>query len=415
MAQRNVQKTLDNAKGQVFPNYKSMHRHVNVKENGQVIQFEPDQALTLPQLYFDNTYQPATTVPSNFFTGGGGSPIDIQISVGDFLIEDILLEVGVSNSDGTNTVTPTNAPLLFSQIQTYVNSGSDLSQTIYDVPIWHNLNMLTNEQLTNVVNCNNMNTSFAGPSSIAASGSASFFVPVLGNIFQTGHSIFMGGLQGYITMRFYGNSSVESGTGTLVFNKLVIHAKCRAIPDSDLKKLRQEYATSILEKPYIDYAHMPIPNTYNASTAYTVQMSGLTGSMVYALIGFRSSTSATSGGIRTFANLGNLATISWADENGVAVNAPSAEYYAIQRFIDSAKSFPGQFFNYIPMVPIIFGDPYRSVMLGESRGSYYCNSRDQLIFTPNASWSSGTFTLDVYGVMIRHAHINKGRFEVFKN
>lgn len=308
MAQRNVQKTLENVKGQVFPSYKSIHKHVDVREsNGEVVKFEPDQALMLPQLYFDNVYQPQTSVPSNFFTGGGGSPIDIQITVGDFIIEDILLEVGVAETGGSNSVTPTNAPLLFSQIQTLVNSGSDLSQTIYDVPIWHNLNMLTQEQLTNVVNVNNMNTSWAGPSALNASTSTSYFVPVIGNIFQTGHGIFMGGLKGYITMRFYGNSAVESGSGTLALNKLVIHAKCKQIPQNQMDELRKEYANSILEKPYLDYAHMPLPNTYNASTQYTIQMSGLTGSMAYALIGFRSSTAATSGGIRTFANLGNLA------------------------------------------------------------------------------------------------------------
>ncbi len=415
MTQRNVQKTLNNVKGQVFPSYKSIHKHVDVQEpNGQIVKYEPDQALMLPQLYFDNVYQLQTTVPSNFFMGGGGSPIDIQIPIGDFLIEDILLEVGVSETGGSSSITPTNAPLMFSQIQTLVNSGSDISQTIYDVDIWHNLNFLTNEQVTNIVNVNNMNTSFAGPSSIAASGSATYFVPLIGNIFQTGHGIFMGGLKGYIVMRFYGNSSVESGSGTLALNKLVIHAKCKQLPQYQMDELRKEYETSVLEKPYIDYAHMPLPNTYNASTQYTIQMSGLTGSMAYALIGLRSSTAATSGGIRTFANLGNLAQVAWADENGNLVNSPTYEYYAIQRFIDSARWFPGTFFSSIPMIPIVFGDPYKAVMLGESRGSYYCNSRDQLQFTPNSSWSNGTYTLDVYGVMVRHMHINKERFEVFK-
>ncbi len=263
--------------------------------------------------------------------------------------------------------------------------------------------MLSQEQLTNVVNVNNMNTSWAGVSAISASRSITYLVPLLGNMFQTGHGIFMDGLKGFITMHFYGNSVVESGSGVLALQKLVIHAKCCQLPQAQMDELRCEYASSILEKPYIDYAHMPLLNTYNASTQYTIQMSSLTGSMAYALVSLRSSTAATSAGIRTFADLGKTAQIAWANENGNLVNSPTYEQYAIQRFIDSARWFPGTFFNSIPMIPIVFGDPYKAVMLGESRGSYYCNSRDQLIFTSNASWSSGTFTLDVYGVMVRHS------------
>ncbi len=100
---------MENVKGQVFPSYKSIHKHVNVKEsNGEVVKFEPDQALMLSQLYFDNVYQPQTTVPSNFLTGGGNSPVDIQIPIGDFLIEDILVEVGVTETGGSSSVMPTN-------------------------------------------------------------------------------------------------------------------------------------------------------------------------------------------------------------------------------------------------------------------------------------------------------------------
>ncbi len=120
----------------------------------------------------------------------------------------------------------------------------------------------------------------------------------------------MGGLNGqYITVRLYGNNSVEAGTGTLTLQKLALHCKSRVIPDEQLQALKREYANSTLEKPFLDIAHQAWTQSFAANIQSTFPLSGLSGSMPLCLVGLKASTSASSAGIRTFSSLGNNASV----------------------------------------------------------------------------------------------------------
>ena len=336
-----------------------------------------------------------TALSSSFFTTS--SQLDIRIDPGQFVIHDMFLQISVSNSDASNTVTPAPVPLWIDRIEFIANNGSDVIQTLYGDQIFLNYGLYTDEQLSHIAAVANMNTSFAGPSAIATSSSITYYCPLPGNFAQQSEGFFLGALTGSIICRIYSRNAVESGTGTLVTDDVKLLMECEQLPQNELEQLLELHKQSPVMYPVLDCSVLTIGQTYTASTQYSLNLTNVTGQVAYAIGGLRSSKSNTSAGYRTFADLGKTATLELKDSAGQNQNGGSALEYAQIRYIEAPKYWKGKLASSLAVLPLCFClDPAAAVGFGVKQGGYYFDSKDQLYIMPSSGFSSGTYTLDLY-------------------
>lgn len=391
------------------------HPHTLVQDfnTGKEVIVADSHVLTEHKVFTDVRWQSTSAVPTTLFANGTAY-VDINIEAYRAVCHSLMLEIRLTESGGSNSVTPCPAPLMIQRIEFAGNNGSDLIQTIYGENLFFNLAHLTQEELSQVAAVNNMNTSFAGPSAIAASGSARYYVPLLGSFIEQGQGLYLGGLKSPIRCRIYARASVESGSGTLNTAGLILHGSMEELPGQDLDDLDHEYANNVVEKPFLDIQNWSVSQTFAPSTAYTFQLQSIIGEVPYMLVGFRSSTAATNGGTRTFSALGNTATVEYLDVNGQNQQGGSALDYGQLRYLEAPKNWVGSMFASLPLIPIIFGEPTAAVLRGEKKGYRYNDTHDQLKLTTDSAWSSATYTLDCWAPAWRKLQIDHGRIVPLK-
>ena len=197
--------------------------------------------------------------------------IDIQlVCPQETFVKDLAIEWSVAETGGTNSVTPIPAPL-FCDIEFWVNGGSKLLQTLYGEQIWFNTGMTLNtKQLTYVSAVGNYNTSFASPSSIAASGTAKYFVPLIGNWIAQRHGIDLSKINGNILVRIKTKNSVASGTGTLALSNVRLIMETEEMPHDNRQEIKDHFASNIIEGSFLDCVNQrEASQTYTAGQSYT--------------------------------------------------------------------------------------------------------------------------------------------------
>ena len=288
----------------------------------------------------------------------------------------MFLQISVSNSDASNTVTPAPVPLWIDRIEFIANNGSDVIQTLYGDQIFLNYGLYTDEQLSYIATVSNMNTSFAGPSAIATSSSITYYCYLPGNFAQQSEGFFLGALTGSIICRIYSRNAVESGTGTLVTDDVKLLMECEQLPQNELEQLLELHKQSPVMYPVLDCSVLAIGQTYTASTQYRLNLTNVTAQVAYAIGGLRSSKSNTSAGYRTFADLGKMATLELKDSAGQNQNGGSTLEYAQIRYIEAPKYWKGKLASSLAVLPLCFClNPVAAVSFGVKQGGYYFDSK----------------------------------------
>lgn len=131
-----------------------------------------------------------------------------------------------------------------------------------------------------------MNTSLAGPSAIAASGTATYYLPLILTFFgQDGHFP-LNAMNGYINFRFFFRPSVESGTGTLNCVSMNLHAMVHDIPHHEKADIKEIYHSNHYEFDYLDVIDVSFPNqTVTAGTQNTFRLTALSNATVPFMMG----------------------------------------------------------------------------------------------------------------------------------
>lgn len=188
---------------------------------------------------YDLSFDPKTSPPGTTFTNAQIIDFDFNNSPSYYLIDNdaIWLEINVSNTSGTNTVTPTFAELMFDPDKAFEWLMNGVS--FYQVPAIQVLLEpaleLPNTQYVNLASVANHDASLAynsaAKAAIAANGSAQYIVRIPNPFPDEG--FWFGALGGNrLTLRCNTPSggAVDSGTGTLNCVSLKIHCTCLAIP-----------------------------------------------------------------------------------------------------------------------------------------------------------------------------------------
>jgi hypothetical protein len=415
MAQNNIQKYIDEHKPVRVP-HGTMHPMARVTESdGKVVIIDRDQLVTNLTQNQDVITQFTGSIQSTMLANGGS--VDIQIVPCDMLVKDVTIEIQCHNSDGTNTVTPCPAPLMIQRIEWYANGGSDLVQTQYGETIWFNQGMLfTNEALQSEAAVQNFSTAFGAGTAIAANGAARYWIPLVSCWLVQDSGMWLGNLKANLICRIFFRPSVESGTGVLALDKVFIHFGTKELASDTKAEIREQYANNNVERRILDSINMPVTQTFTASTPYTIILSSFSNVLVpFWLACFRSSISNASAGLRTFANIGDFAPYTLQNGQGQDLTGGSGFTYKERRHSDFPKRSPGTLLFNLPLVPMVHCENVLEPLQGRVDGAFPYTSNEKFVFTPDANWSSGSYTLDFYGYVFRHVHLNSnGRIEVLK-
>lgn len=142
--------------------------------------------------------------------------------------------------------------------------------TVYEDQLFQNLNVYTNEYLTQLVNVMNMNTSYVGVTALAASASANYFIPLIGCPYE---GLFIGGVKSDIRIKVNFAKAVETSMGTLAVNSIKLVIDEISLPKAERDRLMHEYENSIIENHYFDYLRMQSQPTVTASQLSTFKLS----------------------------------------------------------------------------------------------------------------------------------------------
>lgn len=388
---------------------------LEVREKDGKLLINPDQLVSVYKDRQTIKFQSATSVPTNFLTSA--SQVDIKIENYRGVLHSLVLQINVSESGGSNSVTPAPVPLFIDRIEFLANGGAELIQTIYGDNLFYNFASVSNEQLTSLSTVNNFNTSFAGPTAIAASGTTRYYLPIIGAFCEQHQGVYLAGLNGYILFRVYSRpTGVESGSGTLNVASMQLLAEIEQLPEPDLKDLDMMYLNNMLERPILDCVQYQVTQTFNASTAYTLTLQPFVGNCAFIIGGFRSSFSNTSGGARTYSSIGATGQVGLLDSAGANQNGGSDLDYNYLRYVDWPAHWNSTMLTSLPLITMHFSEkPIDALVKGiKSEGLYYFDTRDQLRITLDSAWASGTFTFVLYAYMWRHCHIDHGRYIVYR-
>lgn len=395
----------------------SLHPTVEVKhaDGKTTVQDAKQVALSHIKIPLDVKWSPATLVPSNLFSGSG-SFADVKIENFRGVLHDLTLEIKLAETGGANNVAICPAPMMIDRIEFYANAGSDLVQTIYGDCINYNSALLTTEQLTSIGIVANYNTGYAPLGPIPAGGSATYFVPLTGNMFQQMNGLWLPALSSYILCRVYGKSSVESGTGTLACTNLFLHGEVSQLSPYDEAAEDSKYRNNIVSKPFLDNLRHQNPTTYTSGTQSQQILSAYSGDALQFIGGFQANNQvATGGNFRNYQSIGPNGLLELLDSSGQNIIGGSALNYNQVRYIEFSKKFPGTLMQTFPLVWMGFGDPAMGILHGVREGFMHFDTKDQFRITPDSTFASGAYMFSLYGYFWRHLEVSNGRISVFKN
>ena len=243
----------------------------------------------------------------------------------------------------------------------------------------YNSALLTNEQLANLGSVANYGTNYAPTAAIAAGGSATYFVPLTGNMFQQMGGLWLPGISSYILCRVYGRPSVESGTGTLTCSGLFLHGKMYQLSPHDEQDEMTKFQGQIVSKPFLDNLRYQNPTTYTANVQSQQILSAYVGDCLQFIGGFQANNQvATGGNFRNYQSIGPNGLIELLDSSGQNIVGGSPLNYNQVRFLDFTRNYPGTIMQTFPLVWQGFGDPARGILHGVRDGFQYFDTKDQL-------------------------------------
>lgn len=349
-------------------------------------------------------------------------------------IEEIWTVYSVSNSSGSNTIqlAPCHG---WAKIETYTDGVSTLIQTLFPEPQYLlNGIVLTPDQLFNMGPSFNFSytpysttvSSFGQPTSQAISSTREYFVPIhrwwLNNIKG---QFPLKALKTQLTVRFTLNAAVEGGTGTAVLNSMYLEYQSKVYPAEVIEENYQQVAAGF-EVDYTDDVKLElVGQTVTAAVNNNFQLQAFNGADIACWFAWlRASTAITAGAWRISAPLDgtdtsirdNQTTASatyWLTSDGSTdITGGSGIPHHVKKFMTAPLEWPGQGHLYIDMMWLAHGSVMKTVN-GIHDGSKIYDTTHQLVVRPGAGFSTGTYTLSIYGMQWKKARFEAGTGKIY--
>jgi hypothetical protein len=321
-------------------------------------------------------------------------------------VRDVRHKIEIIETGGSNTITPTVATHMFQSVQTQVGNDGNITQLQYDDTMYKEILSLGYEKFTTLCLFNNLqmtaSTAAASGTSIAASGTADYEVPILGNI-ATSFNLNWIRTNQMIKYTFFAPTSgiLASGTGVAAYNagncKLLFHT--RKFSDEYWVLTEQETASTLLVN-YHTWQLFEVTLTLNYATAIDNILTTIKGLMIGAFFVLRSAILNTSNGRITYALLGGgSGTGSTAEiagliqfKNSAGVNALSQNGVLPKevRSVLHALHFHDVNSGNAAMYDIgLSNDPYQYLLNGNPDGAYVMTNQENCNITSATSAQSG--------------------------
>lgn len=328
--------------------------------------------------------------------------------------QDLAITFNVRESGGVAAVTPIPAPLFIDTIEFWANGGSLLLQTLTGDAIWELTGMgANNEQMAYLSAAANHNTSWASPTQIAISGTASYHFPLMGNFIQAHGGLSLAHIKGNIVVRIRTRaSSVAAGTGVLSLTSAYLYIEAEELGSEDASGLRKLAASNIIGGDFLDVITHAIPaQTYSASSTYTPVLTSFHDiDAAFFIASFRASKSGS--GAYTFVAIGANSTFTILDGNNSDLLTSGSPYvYNHYRYVELPKMVTGAMFASVNVLPIIIGDPKKALQ-GRHDGGIHMTANEKLYLALDSTFVSGSYSLDVIGFCWRSFRLTReGMFE----
>jgi hypothetical protein len=366
---------------------------------------------------------PVLNVAASSISTNPGLFNDAIVEAFDGIMNYAMVEIGISETGGANPITLCDSPHFLDSMQIFGNGGASTElQRIYGDNIFTALNCLTNEQLTVYAPYLNTSASWGAGTSILASGSATYFIPILG--FFGEYAQFYPRGMGNSSMLFRHNwckaTAIQAGTGVCGITRINLHVGYTLLPESDKEALRQKYNQTLsgglysgIEFPVLTNVYSTLSATYTLSTTVNTTLTWVNGEVAFMIAIFRSVKGSTTGYI-TYIDPTDATTIQVLDSASQSVLSPSSVRYdtlkilSIPLFQNTMLSVSTKRF-----IPIVFCDSIADALFnGKKKGLYRANTKDVLQINFSSAFSTGAYILDIYAAVWAHIHISQGKFTV---
>lgn len=408
--------------------------------------YQSDSAATLyPSIHRSYLITPYSGTPNNSAFTGQTIQFQIPPNLIQGRIRHMALYYGLVETGGSSSVTPASAPYLCQYIFTGLNGQqSTIFNQLFALQFYANLAYKTYESLINMnggsLNLLNMNVAtFQGESAIPPGGYQQI-VQTLESSLLTKIAPNTVGANLWVSVVLPSSQPVIAGSGTLALYScnLQIWSECNDIADA-------EFARALSQKPYIinclhDFVQQ-FTQTMSANTSAFFPLTSLASAKASTILvtiqAAATAASYTSGGIRTFVNIGGTAAGADASQSPGSIDIRTASGQSIVAgnnnelpfFVSSVSSamtgVPGYQPSTIPLYQFYLadnnGDPYdvdsgvgydpgfyRS---GNWSGGFVFQGTENLVITPGTSFSSGSYTVTVIAMTIQSFQQWQGQFQ----
>lgn len=327
-------------------------------------------------------FQPNTTLNSNCFSSTSTqSQLDFHIfSTPGKKFYDLYIQFDINESSGTNAVNITPSPFFVDRIE-YRSMSNDLIQTLYNINIFKNLSLLSNEQAKKILPLHGINSETWKPhpnTNIPPSQKRQYFIYLMGDIFSQNQGI-LADWNGYIILRLYLTGNIiENGAGNINCSQIQVKVQTTETPYKKEPRKARAYQ-------FVDYLSYIVSTQTISSSEYRLLLQNFNGYDVEDDLYFQTSLSKTNGAYRNFLPLGFGSQIQIYNAQGQNINGGSPLQVDTLRDIYTAQHYDNFYHKMVPSVPIIYGAAGWALKKGVLDGALPQDGFNQIGITASGS------------------------------
>lgn len=329
------------------------------------------------------------------------SQFEFELSKSSFLIADresMWLEIKVAETGGLNTITPTFVEDFFDRtkaIEFMMNSQVFYTVNPFQIAVEPAI-IYDHQNFGQYVNGTNHSSALASNSvnSISAGGSAVYYMRIPNPFPEDG--LWLYALkENKLIIRFYTQSAVSAGSGTLALSEVNLILDGYFIPQDEWAELDKHWENRVWRCFKVHLNDIP-SITFSSSGTTTVELKNCNNiEAVAGLTAIRASRSNTSTANWTLTAINNTAKVDWKHQSGASIFYSTPLSYFKLRYLDPIKFLgTSQLLVNQPLIPLNIDSLFKVLTSNHVDGSYHFTGDERLEI--QASGSSSTLFVDTY-------------------